>query len=73
MSKKVCVVIGGGVIGASSAYYLTHSSHLGPDDEIYLIEEIELGAGASGKSGGFLALDWLVFQGFFEPILSAQD
>jgi len=47
------VICGGGVIGASIAYFLSrrgvHST---------VIERCGVGCAASGKSGGFLALDW---------------
>ena len=46
-------VCGGGVIGACTAYYLA----LKGADPV-LIERHEIGGAASGKSGGFLALDW---------------
>lgn len=47
------VVCGAGAIGSSVAYYLTKRG-LAPT----LVERAEPGAAASGKSGGFLALDW---------------
>jgi glycine/D-amino acid oxidase-like deaminating enzyme len=47
------LICGGGVIGASIAYFL---SCLGA--EVIVIERTGLACGASGKSGGFLALDW---------------
>ncbi|OZJ02579.1 hypothetical protein BZG36_04186 [Bifiguratus adelaidae] len=49
------VIVGGGVIGVCSAYYITR---LIPDAKVTLIEGTEIAAAASGKSGGFLALDW---------------
>jgi glycine/D-amino acid oxidase-like deaminating enzyme len=47
------IVCGGGVIGTSVAYFL---SRLGA--EVVVIERTEVACAASGKSGGFLALDW---------------
>lgn len=47
------IVCGGGVIGACIAYYL---SARGID--VTLIERQDVACAASGKSGGFLALDW---------------
>src|SRR5258706_4469056 len=44
---------GGGVIGASTAYFL---SRRGID--VIVVERTEVAAAASGKAGGFLALDW---------------
>ncbi|KAF2766377.1 putative oxidoreductase [Teratosphaeria nubilosa] len=52
------VILGAGIIGCSTAYYLAHSGNTKPDT-IHLIESSpELFASASGKSGGFLAADW---------------
>jgi glycine/D-amino acid oxidase-like deaminating enzyme len=47
------VICGGGVIGACIAYFL---SRRGID--VIVVERTELAAAASGKAGGFLALDW---------------
>ncbi len=47
------VICGAGAIGSSVAYYLTKRG-LAPT----LVERAEPAAAASGKSGGFLALDW---------------
>jgi glycine/D-amino acid oxidase-like deaminating enzyme len=47
------VICGGGAIGASIAYFL---SRRGADPVV--IERNDVGGAASGKSGGFLALDW---------------
>jgi glycine/D-amino acid oxidase-like deaminating enzyme len=47
------VICGGGVIGASIAYYLSCR-----DVRPIVIERTGLACAASGKSGGFLALDW---------------
>ncbi|CAE6457036.1 unnamed protein product [Rhizoctonia solani] len=55
MAKKRVAIIGGGIIGASTAYYL---SALAQDIEIHIIESVSIAAAASGKAGGFLALDW---------------
>ena len=46
-------ICGGGVIGACLAYYLSLDGA-----EVTLIERHEIAGAASGKSGGFLALDW---------------
>ena len=51
------VIIGAGIIGCSTAYYLSHSGHTKPDN-IHLVEASpELFASASGKAAGFLASD----------------
>jgi glycine/D-amino acid oxidase-like deaminating enzyme len=47
------LVCGGGVIGAATAWHLVRSGA-----EPVVIERAGLACGASGKSGGFLALDW---------------
>src|SRR5712675_2944103 len=47
------LICGGGVIGASIAYFL---SCRGVD--VTVIERTGVACAASGKSGGFLALDW---------------
>ncbi|CAK4691138.1 unnamed protein product [Aphanomyces euteiches] len=52
------VICGGGVVGCSLAYFLTHSSAFGEADEVIIIEETDVAAAASGKAGGFLAADW---------------
>src|SRR5439155_5138460 len=53
-SKSMRILIcGGGVIGASIAYYLSCRGA-----EAIVIERTGVACAASGKSGGFLALDW---------------
>jgi glycine/D-amino acid oxidase-like deaminating enzyme len=47
------LICGGGVIGALVAYYLSRRNV-----EAVVIERTGLACAASGKSGGFLALDW---------------
>src|ERR1700752_5053846 len=47
------VIWGGGVIGACTAYFLSRRGAQG-----IVVESREIAAAASGKSGGFLALDW---------------
>jgi glycine/D-amino acid oxidase-like deaminating enzyme len=47
------VICGSGVIGACTAYFL---SRRGID--VTVVERTEVAAAASGKAGGFLALDW---------------
>jgi glycine/D-amino acid oxidase-like deaminating enzyme len=44
---------GGGVIGACTAYFVS----LG-QVEVIVVERTGVACAASGKSGGFLALDW---------------
>ncbi|MCI33370.1 FAD-dependent oxidoreductase, partial [Trifolium medium] len=50
--KKV-VVCGGGVIGVCTAYFLAKKGA-----SVTLIEKSNIACAASGKAGGFLALDW---------------
>lgn len=58
-SQKI-VIIGGGIMGVCTAYYLTRQ----PEFEqgkvtIQLIEENEeIASGASGMAAGFMAKDW---------------
>jgi len=47
------LICGGGVIGASLAYFLSRRGV-----EAIVVERTGLACAASGKSGGFLALDW---------------
>ncbi|MCW5745232.1 MAG: FAD-binding oxidoreductase [Alphaproteobacteria bacterium] len=47
------LICGGGVIGASLAYFLARRGA-----EVLVVERTGLACAASGKSGGFLALDW---------------
>src|ERR1044071_2441613 len=47
------VVCGGGVIGASTAYFL---SRRGAD--VVVVERTGVANASSGKAGAFLALDW---------------
>jgi glycine/D-amino acid oxidase-like deaminating enzyme len=52
MTRHV-IVCGAGVIGASVAYFLSRR-----DVRVTVVERIGVACAASGKSGGFLALDW---------------
>ena len=47
------VVCGAGVIGASVAYFLAER-----EVRVTIVERTGVACAASGKSGGFLALDW---------------
>ena len=47
------LIVGGGVIGTSIAYYLAVRGA-----DVIVIERRAIGCAASGKSGGFLAMDW---------------
>ncbi|KAI1138882.1 FAD dependent oxidoreductase [Hypoxylon sp. FL0543] len=51
------VIIGGGVIGTTTAYYLTrHPSYMTSIHHITLLEATSIAAAASGKAGGLLGL-----------------
>jgi len=47
------VICGGGVIAACTAYFLARRGV-----EVVVVERTEVACAASGKAGGFLALDW---------------
>ena len=48
------VICGAGVIGACTAYFLARRGI-----DVVVVERTEVAAAASGKAGGFLALDCL--------------
>ena len=50
---RVCI-LGGGVIGASTAYYLSKRGY----ENIVILERLGVASCSSGKAGGFLAKDW---------------
>ena len=53
------VIVGAGIIGSATAYYLSQSPSTTPPSSIHLIESSpELFASASGYAAGFLARDW---------------
>src|SRR5215510_12637837 len=47
------VICGGGVIGVCTAYFLARRGI-----DVTIVERCEVASSASGKAGGFLALDW---------------
>ncbi|KAL9245816.1 hypothetical protein vseg_019422 [Gypsophila vaccaria] len=53
MSTSSIVVCGGGIIGVCTAYFLSKSGA-----SVTLVEQSSVACAASGKAGGFLALDW---------------
>jgi glycine/D-amino acid oxidase-like deaminating enzyme len=53
VSPKRTVICGGGAIGAAIAYFISLRGA-----RPIVIERYEVAGAASGKSGGFLALDW---------------
>jgi glycine/D-amino acid oxidase-like deaminating enzyme len=55
--KKAIIIIGGGIIGSSTAYYLTRHPKYNADlHSIHIVEGTKIAAGASGRAGGLLAL-----------------
>jgi glycine/D-amino acid oxidase-like deaminating enzyme len=48
------VICGAGLHGSALAYYLTKKGHT----DVTVVEQVGVGAAASGKGGGFLARDW---------------
>ena len=55
-TPQSAVILGAGIIGVSTAYYLSQSL---PGTSIHLVDPSpEFFASASGKAGGFLAADW---------------
>ncbi|KAL1879064.1 hypothetical protein VTK73DRAFT_7390 [Phialemonium thermophilum] len=55
--KRNIVIIGGGIIGCTTAYYLTRHSNFNPAlHQITLLEATGIAANASGKAGGLLGL-----------------
>ncbi|CCJ30611.1 unnamed protein product [Pneumocystis jirovecii] len=59
MEKKChIVIVGGGIIGSTTAYYLTrHPKYDSTNISITLIEGTGIASAASGKAGGLLSLD----------------
>ena len=54
---KNIVIIGGGIIGSCTAYFLSHHSFFNPAiHTITILEATRIAGGASGKAGGLLAL-----------------
>ncbi|GAA5909028.1 hypothetical protein JCM8208_007404 [Rhodotorula glutinis] len=58
-APRSVAVVGGGIIGSSTAFFLARlAKHKGINVDITLVEGSAVAAGASGKAGGLLALDW---------------
>ena len=64
---------GGGIIGCSSAYFLTrHPKYDSSKHTITLLEASSIASGASGKAGGLLAL-WGSFSHYLESSLVVSE
>lgn len=56
-SERSIVIVGGGIIGSSTAYFLTRHPKYDPiKHSITILEATGIASGASGKAGGLLAL-----------------
>ena len=55
IKQRHIVIIGGGIIGCTTAYYLITNNN---DIKVTIIERESIACAASGKAGGFLAKDW---------------
>lgn len=57
MTKKEIVIVGAGIIGVCTAYYIVNHPKYDPEQyHITIIESKRVAGGASGKAGGLLAL-----------------
>ncbi|EJC98772.1 FAD dependent oxidoreductase [Fomitiporia mediterranea MF3/22] len=55
-TERNIVIIGGGIIGCTSAYYLTHHPSYSPETtSVTILEASSVAGGASGKAGGLVA------------------
>lgn len=57
-APKNIVIVGGGIVGVCTAYFLAISPHRPPGSTITIVEGTGIASAASGYSGGFLARDW---------------
>ncbi|TAQ86654.1 hypothetical protein B7494_g5032 [Chlorociboria aeruginascens] len=56
-TQRKIVIVGGGIIGCTSAYFLTRHPLFNPSlHKITILEAQSIASGASGKAGGLLAL-----------------
>lgn len=55
--KKHIIIVGAGIIGVCTAYYIVHHPKFDPEKyRITIVESKRVAGGASGKAGGLLAL-----------------
>jgi glycine/D-amino acid oxidase-like deaminating enzyme len=52
------IIVGAGIIGASTAYFLSHSTSRSQDDTITVVDPNPPASGASGKAAGILSRNW---------------
>lgn len=52
------VIVGAGIIGVSTAYYLSHSTSYTEEHAVTIVDQSPAALGASGKAAGFLARSW---------------
>ncbi|EEB09177.2 cytoplasm protein [Schizosaccharomyces japonicus yFS275] len=53
------LIIGGGIVGVCTAFFITKRPEFAQGKlRVVLLEENDIACAASGKAGGFLALDW---------------
>jgi glycine/D-amino acid oxidase-like deaminating enzyme len=52
------VIVGAGIIGVSTAYFLSHAPARTQDHTITILDPSPPASGASGKSGGFVGRNW---------------
>jgi glycine/D-amino acid oxidase-like deaminating enzyme len=57
-SSENIVIVGGGIAGITTAWYLATHPKRPSNSKITVVEGTTVAAGASGYSGGFLAKDW---------------
>src|SRR5436190_23625356 len=53
------VIIGAGIVGVSTAYFLSHAPSRTLDHKITILDQSPPASGASGKAGGLIAPRWV--------------
>src|SRR6266516_2015707 len=53
------VILGAGIIGVCTAYFLSHDPSRNEDHTITILDPSPPASGASGKAGGFIARNWV--------------
>lgn len=52
------IIVGAGIIGASAAYFLSHSTARSQHDTITVVDPNPPASGASGKAAGIVSRNW---------------